>query len=159
MTETEKFRTGHLVARAWQIENLPLAMELWGDPTSRRSSIPAANSPKPKPEKSSALRPPPGMRKTGERVGFARDSALEEAGFEPSVSPDTTMSPLPISRNENTRRGREPASARTPGFTGVTESSIRLAPCRNAAPRRFRAAARRHRPIVSQTRHHHSKGR
>src|SRR5271163_72752 len=32
MTETEKFRTERLVARSWQIEDLPLAMELWGDP-------------------------------------------------------------------------------------------------------------------------------
>jgi len=32
MTETEKFRTERLVARPWQIEDLPLAMELWGDP-------------------------------------------------------------------------------------------------------------------------------
>jgi ribosomal-protein-alanine N-acetyltransferase len=30
--EVEKFRTGRLVARSWQIEDLPLAMELWGDP-------------------------------------------------------------------------------------------------------------------------------
>jgi hypothetical protein len=28
----EKFRTGRLVARSWQIEDLPLAVELWGDP-------------------------------------------------------------------------------------------------------------------------------
>ena len=28
----EKFRTERLVARSWQIEDLPLAMELWGDP-------------------------------------------------------------------------------------------------------------------------------
>jgi [ribosomal protein S5]-alanine N-acetyltransferase len=28
----EKFRTRHLVARSWQIEDLPLAIELWGDP-------------------------------------------------------------------------------------------------------------------------------
>jgi RimJ/RimL family protein N-acetyltransferase len=28
----EKFRTRRLVARSWQIEDLPLAMELWGDP-------------------------------------------------------------------------------------------------------------------------------
>ncbi len=28
----EKFRTGRLVARSWKIEDLPLAMELWGDP-------------------------------------------------------------------------------------------------------------------------------
>src|SRR6202048_5412067 len=28
----EKFRTGRLVARSWQIKDLPLAMELWGDP-------------------------------------------------------------------------------------------------------------------------------
>jgi hypothetical protein len=28
----EKFRTGRLVARSWQIEDLLLAMELWGDP-------------------------------------------------------------------------------------------------------------------------------
>ena len=28
----KKFRTGRLVARSWQIEDLPLAMELWGDP-------------------------------------------------------------------------------------------------------------------------------
>jgi hypothetical protein len=32
MTETEKFRTERLVARSWQIEDLPLAMELCGDP-------------------------------------------------------------------------------------------------------------------------------
>ena len=32
MTETEKFRTERLVARSWQIEDLLLAMELWGDP-------------------------------------------------------------------------------------------------------------------------------
>jgi hypothetical protein len=32
MTETEKFRTERLGARSWQIEDLPLAMELWGDP-------------------------------------------------------------------------------------------------------------------------------
>jgi RimJ/RimL family protein N-acetyltransferase len=32
MTEMEKFRTERLVARPWQIEDLPLAMELWGDP-------------------------------------------------------------------------------------------------------------------------------
>jgi hypothetical protein len=31
MRETEKFRTERLVARPWQIEDLPLAMELWGD--------------------------------------------------------------------------------------------------------------------------------
>jgi [ribosomal protein S5]-alanine N-acetyltransferase len=30
--QMEKFRTGRLVARSWQIEDLPLAMELWGDP-------------------------------------------------------------------------------------------------------------------------------
>jgi len=28
----EKFSTGRLAARSWQIEDLPLAMELWGDP-------------------------------------------------------------------------------------------------------------------------------
>ena len=28
----EKFRTGRIVARSWHIEDLPLAMELWGDP-------------------------------------------------------------------------------------------------------------------------------
>jgi ribosomal-protein-alanine N-acetyltransferase len=28
----EKFRTERLLARSWQIEDLPLAMELWGDP-------------------------------------------------------------------------------------------------------------------------------
>jgi RimJ/RimL family protein N-acetyltransferase len=28
----EKFGTGRLVARSWRIEDLPLAMELWGDP-------------------------------------------------------------------------------------------------------------------------------
>jgi ribosomal-protein-alanine N-acetyltransferase len=28
----EKFRTGRLVARSWRTEDLPLAMELWGDP-------------------------------------------------------------------------------------------------------------------------------
>src|SRR5713101_7912766 len=27
----EKFRTERLVARSWQIEDLPFAMELWGD--------------------------------------------------------------------------------------------------------------------------------
>src|SRR5271156_6041061 len=32
MTESEKFRTERLVARPWQIEDLPLAMELWGNP-------------------------------------------------------------------------------------------------------------------------------
>jgi RimJ/RimL family protein N-acetyltransferase len=32
MTETEKFRTERLVARSWEIADLPLAMELWGDP-------------------------------------------------------------------------------------------------------------------------------
>src|SRR5271168_881774 len=32
MRETQKFRTERLVARSWQIEDLPLAMELWGDP-------------------------------------------------------------------------------------------------------------------------------
>ena len=32
MTETEKFRTERPVARSWQIQDLPLAMELWGDP-------------------------------------------------------------------------------------------------------------------------------
>jgi RimJ/RimL family protein N-acetyltransferase len=32
MTETQKFRTERLVARSWQIEDLPLALELWGDP-------------------------------------------------------------------------------------------------------------------------------
>jgi hypothetical protein len=31
MTETEKFRPERLVARPWQIEDLPLAMELGGD--------------------------------------------------------------------------------------------------------------------------------
>jgi hypothetical protein len=30
--EMEKFRTGRLLARSWQIEDLPLAMQLWGDP-------------------------------------------------------------------------------------------------------------------------------
>jgi RimJ/RimL family protein N-acetyltransferase len=28
----EKFRTERLVARSWRIEDLPLALELWGDP-------------------------------------------------------------------------------------------------------------------------------
>src|SRR5260370_4740084 len=28
----EKFRTGRLAARSWEIEDLPLAMELWSDP-------------------------------------------------------------------------------------------------------------------------------
>ena len=28
----ERFKTGRLVARSWQIADLPLAMELWGDP-------------------------------------------------------------------------------------------------------------------------------
>jgi hypothetical protein len=30
--EMEKFRTERLIARSWQIEDLPLAVELWGDP-------------------------------------------------------------------------------------------------------------------------------
>jgi [ribosomal protein S5]-alanine N-acetyltransferase len=30
--EVEKFRTERLLARSWQIEDLPLALELWGDP-------------------------------------------------------------------------------------------------------------------------------
>lgn len=29
----EKFRTERLMARSWQIEDLPLAFELWGDPS------------------------------------------------------------------------------------------------------------------------------
>ena len=29
---TEKFKTERLVARSWQIEDLPFAIELWGDP-------------------------------------------------------------------------------------------------------------------------------
>jgi hypothetical protein len=56
MRETEKFRTERLVARPWQIEDLPLAMELWGDPAVTGSLIPAANSPMPKSERSSAPR-------------------------------------------------------------------------------------------------------
>ena len=56
MRETEKFRTERLVVRPWQIDDLPLAMELWGIPPSRRSLIPAANSPRPKSERSSAPR-------------------------------------------------------------------------------------------------------
>jgi [ribosomal protein S5]-alanine N-acetyltransferase len=28
----EKFRTGRIAARSWQIEDLLLAIELWGDP-------------------------------------------------------------------------------------------------------------------------------
>jgi RimJ/RimL family protein N-acetyltransferase len=32
VTDTERFRTERLVARSWQINDLPLAMELWGDP-------------------------------------------------------------------------------------------------------------------------------
>jgi hypothetical protein len=36
MRETEKFRTERLVARSWQIEDLPLAMELWGDAHNQR---------------------------------------------------------------------------------------------------------------------------
>jgi hypothetical protein len=32
MTKREKFRTERLVARPWRMEDLPLAMELWGDP-------------------------------------------------------------------------------------------------------------------------------
>src|SRR5271170_6401185 len=51
-----KFRTERLVARSWQIEDLPLAMELWGDPAVTRSLIPAANSPWPKSERGSAPR-------------------------------------------------------------------------------------------------------
>jgi hypothetical protein len=42
MTETEKFRTERLVARPWRIEDLPLAMELWGDPAIIRRSLEAA---------------------------------------------------------------------------------------------------------------------
>lgn len=32
MTGTEKFATERLVARSWRIDDLPLAIELWGDP-------------------------------------------------------------------------------------------------------------------------------
>jgi len=32
MAGTAKFRTERLVARSWQVQDLPLAMELWGDP-------------------------------------------------------------------------------------------------------------------------------
>src|SRR5215831_428462 len=32
VTDTERFRTERLFARSWQIKDLPLAMELWGDP-------------------------------------------------------------------------------------------------------------------------------
>ena len=32
MGGTEKFRTARLVARSWQAEDLPFAIELWGDP-------------------------------------------------------------------------------------------------------------------------------
>jgi RimJ/RimL family protein N-acetyltransferase len=32
MAEVEQFRTARLVARSWQNGDLPLAMELWGDP-------------------------------------------------------------------------------------------------------------------------------
>jgi [ribosomal protein S5]-alanine N-acetyltransferase len=32
VTDTERFKTERLVARSWQIIDLPLAMELWGDP-------------------------------------------------------------------------------------------------------------------------------
>ena len=32
MTDTERFRTEQLVARSWQIKDLPLAIEVWGDP-------------------------------------------------------------------------------------------------------------------------------
>ena len=32
MTETGRFRTERLVGPPWQIEDLPLAMKLWGDP-------------------------------------------------------------------------------------------------------------------------------
>lgn len=32
MSETQKFRTEHLSARSWRMEDLPLAIELWGDP-------------------------------------------------------------------------------------------------------------------------------
>jgi ribosomal-protein-alanine N-acetyltransferase len=32
VTDAERFRTERLVARSWQIEDLPLAIELWGDP-------------------------------------------------------------------------------------------------------------------------------
>jgi hypothetical protein len=48
MMQSEKFRTERLVARPWQIENLPLAMELWGSPAVTALMIPAANSPMPK---------------------------------------------------------------------------------------------------------------
>jgi len=32
VNDTERFRTERLVARSWQIKDLPLAIELWGDP-------------------------------------------------------------------------------------------------------------------------------
>jgi ribosomal-protein-alanine N-acetyltransferase len=32
VTGGEKFRTERLAARSWQVEDLPFAMELWGDP-------------------------------------------------------------------------------------------------------------------------------
>jgi [ribosomal protein S5]-alanine N-acetyltransferase len=32
MAEMEKFRTRRLATRSWRIEDLPFAMELWGDP-------------------------------------------------------------------------------------------------------------------------------
>jgi ribosomal-protein-alanine N-acetyltransferase len=32
VSEAEKFRTARLVARSWRAEDLPFAMELWGDP-------------------------------------------------------------------------------------------------------------------------------
>jgi ribosomal-protein-alanine N-acetyltransferase len=32
VTEAEKFTTERLAARSWRIEDLPLAVELWGDP-------------------------------------------------------------------------------------------------------------------------------
>jgi [ribosomal protein S5]-alanine N-acetyltransferase len=32
VSEAEKFRTARLVARSWQADDLPFAMELWGDP-------------------------------------------------------------------------------------------------------------------------------
>ena len=32
MSETEKFKTARLVARSWRADDLPFAIELWGDP-------------------------------------------------------------------------------------------------------------------------------
>jgi len=39
VSETEKFRTARLVAYSWRADDLPFAMELWGDPAVMASAI------------------------------------------------------------------------------------------------------------------------